>query len=902
MFQRLMENVLSGLQWQKVLVYIDDIIVLAKNDFSEAVNNLQCVFDRLRKAGLKLKAKKCNLFKRKVHFLGHIVTPEGISCEPDKVAAVREWTTPKNVSEIRSFLGLCNYYRKYVKSYAKIAGPLTDLTKKGKAFIWTEECEQAFVTLKSALTEAPVLAYPSFDPNDKWILDTDASQYAIGGVLSQIQNGKERVIAYASQTLSRSQRNYCTTYRELLAVVNFVKHFKHYLLGRNFTIRTDHSSLRWLLNFKDTDGIVARWLMSLQSFDFTIVHRRGIDHGNADALSRKQPIKRRRHCDRESCDECVPGTVSSQVNAVETRQVAPGNHSNNSSNANSHQTGYDSQNGQGEEGYEPIPPETLRADDLGEVSERQNSTSGNDSCSTEAVTNSVDEGSNWMGQWSRSELSDMQQGEEAIKKVIVWLKEQKRPTRQELRAECAIIRDLCSQWQYLEIHDDVLYRKWTPKCQSLERLQYVTPSKLKNEIFRQVHDSRLGGHLGINRTLMKIRQRFYWPRCKTDVIRWCRECAICAQVKPGPGYRATLQQSLVRHRLDRVALDILGELPQTDNGNKYILVISDYFTKWTHAVAIPDQTALTIADKLLTEFIVFFGAPKQIHTDQGKNFDSNLFKEVCNILDIEKTRTTPFHAQSDGQVERWNRTIQQMLKSYVNENRDHLPYLCMAYRATPHESTGCSPNLMMFGQEINMPIDIMVGSPPKSQPNIRCPIEYVEWLRNSLTSIYQYATTQLNVHACRQKEYYDLKAKPVAYPIGSFVWRWYWPAARGKLSKGWVGPFKILECPTRIHCIIQRTPDSPQIRVHIDALKPFHGDTPTSWLPENVEHDSDDNASTPMLTHDDNLDEDNYNLSDNDIPENEYMADNSESDSEDSIVEILGRGRRFKKPPNKYSP
>ena len=168
-----------------------------------------------------------------------------------------------------------------------------------------------------------------------------------------------------------------------------------------------------------------------------------------------------------------------------------------------------------------------------------------------------------------------------------------------------------------------------------------------------------------------------------------------------------------------MAIDILGELPETENGNKYIVVISDYFTKWTHAIALPDQTAQTIADRLMVEFFSVFGMPQYLHTDQGRQFESNLFQEVCKLLGIEKTRTSPYRPQSDGMVERWNRTIQQMLKSFINDNRndwdDHLPYLCMAYRATPHESTGCSPNLMMFGQENNLPIDVMAGFSPKIQ-------------------------------------------------------------------------------------------------------------------------------------------------------------------------------------------
>ena len=307
-----------------------------------------------------------------------------------------------------------------------------------------------------------------------------------------------------------------------------------------------------------------------------------------------------------------------------------------------------------------------------------------------------------------------------------------------------------------------------------EQYQLIAPKEIRDKILFQLHNTRTGGHLGVKRTFMKIRQRFFWPRCKSDVERWCKQCNSCAQIKPGPGYRAKLHQVPVRNKLDRVAIDILGELPETENGNNYILVMTDYFTKWTHAMALPDQTAQTVADRLMIEFCSVFGMPVYLHSDQGRNFESNLFKQICKLLGIEKTRSSPYRSQSDGMVERWNRTIQQMLKAFINDNRDdwddHLSYLCMAYRATPHESTGCSPNLMMFGQENSLPVDIMAGFPPKCKPNTDWPIEYIEWLRTSLHDVYQYAQKQLVATAKRQKHDYDLRSKSIKYEIGSYVW------------------------------------------------------------------------------------------------------------------------------------
>ena len=306
-FERLMETVLRGLSWETCLVYLDDVIVLGKS-MKDHLKNLEQVFQRLREANLKLNPKKCSLFRRKVRFLGHVVSSEGVSVDPEKVAAIREWPVPKDKHDVRSFLGLCTYYRRYVLGFANIAKPLTRLTEDKKIFVWDSDCTQAFEELKSALSSAPILSYPR--PNEEFILDTDASNFGIGGVLSQIQDGHERVIGYFSKVLSKPERNYCVTRKELLAVVKSVEHFHKYLYGRRFLLRTDHAALMWLLRFKSPEGQVARWIERLQEYDFTSEHRAGTKHRNADALSRRPCPGDCKHCSRvEDKDACVLRTT-----------------------------------------------------------------------------------------------------------------------------------------------------------------------------------------------------------------------------------------------------------------------------------------------------------------------------------------------------------------------------------------------------------------------------------------------------------------------------------------------------------------------------------------------------------------------------------------------------------------
>ena len=283
-FSRAMQLLLRGLSWRTVLSYLDDVVILGTS-FENHLDNLREVLVRLQQNNLKLKPKKCSLFKTEIDFLGRKVSKHGISVHPNHIDKVKTWPTPKNVNDIEKFLGFVNYHRDFIKDYAEYTTPLLKLTHKGVPFEWTEEHHQSFERLKQLLISTPSLGFP--DENLTFILDTDASLTAIGCELSQIDaNGKTRVISYGSYVLTPAQRNYCATKRELLAVVKFTRQYRHYLLGKPFYVRTDHNSLTWLTRFKNIQGMLARWLEELSQYDMTIVHRAGKEHVNADALSR----------------------------------------------------------------------------------------------------------------------------------------------------------------------------------------------------------------------------------------------------------------------------------------------------------------------------------------------------------------------------------------------------------------------------------------------------------------------------------------------------------------------------------------------------------------------------------------------------------------------------------------
>lgn len=281
-FQRAMEIALSVLQWLTCLIYIDDIIVFGRN-FEKHMKRVEDVLDRIRTAGLKLKPEKCELLQKEVCFLGHVINQSGIKPNPDNVSKILSCPEPKNVTEVRQFLGMWSYYRRVIKDFSSIARPLVNLTKKNITFVWNQECRMSFQSIKKALISTKIMSYPR--DQGTFILDTDASENAIGADLSQEQDGNEKVIAYGSRTLNKAETNYCTIDKEL-AIRYFTEYYRQYLLGHRFKIRTAHQALVWLFMLRKPKGRIARWIEILSQFDFVVEYRPGAKHKNADTMSR----------------------------------------------------------------------------------------------------------------------------------------------------------------------------------------------------------------------------------------------------------------------------------------------------------------------------------------------------------------------------------------------------------------------------------------------------------------------------------------------------------------------------------------------------------------------------------------------------------------------------------------
>lgn len=781
-FTRLMELVLKGLHWKICLIYLDDVIVMGCT-FEEELERLKQVFERLARAGLKLKPKKCFLFQKRVSYLGHVVTEEGISADPGKVEQVRTWPIPENSTEVKSFLGLASYYRRFVPDFSTVAQPLYKLTEAKTEFVWTGQCQLAFDSLKSSLTSTRVLAYPTRE--GKFVLDTDASDHGIGAVLSQFQDGMERPIAFASRTLSKSERNYCVTRRELLAIVEFVKQHRHYLQGTRFCIRTDHAPLRSVIKAKDPEGQLARWIEFLSTFDFEIQYRPGQRHQNADALSR-------RPCD-DRCKWCKGWKCQKQVSfvhvGVQTEMHVPN-----------------------QDNEEP-------ANCKGNVGER---------CATVKLEPT----------WTSNFLREQQEADTDLKVIIGWKKaSERKPLWEDVSPQSRAVKTLWSQWDRLLFRNSVLCRKWENDRGDQIINQVVLPNVLRQTAFEAHHSHTTASHRGARKTISALQSRYYWPGLTSAVHGLVASCHVCGSKKTwGKKRRAPLKQYVVGAPMERIAIDILGPLPETPRKNKFILVVSDYFTKWTESYPIPNQEATTVAEKLVSEFICRFGVPRELHSDQGTNFESKVFAEICKLLDIEKTRTTPLHPQSDGQVERFNRTLVEMLRGKIKEDQKdwdlQLPACMMAYRGAVHESTGVSPNLLMLGRELEVPLDVITEAPPDA-PLLKT--DYAQAVQKRLASAHDLARRHLNKAAIRQKRNYDKRLAGRPFTIGDSVWLHNVRRKKGrnaKLDCPWEGPYLVISVLSDVVYRIQKSRKAKPKVVHSDRLKPYLGPPLERWIPK----------------------------------------------------------------------
>ena len=749
---------MSGLNYQICLVYLDDVIVFSRT-VAEHFERLELLFGRLREANLKLKPSKCHLFRKAVTFLGHIVSETGLETDPEKISCVKEWPVPSTVTEVRSFVGLASYYRRFVKDFSELASPLHELTKKNAQFYWNEDCQKSFEELKLRLISSPILAMPRDE--GKYFLDTDASGRAIGAVLSQEQDGQERVIAYASRMLSGPERNYCVTRQELLAIVYFVKQLRPYLLGHQFVIRTDHSALRWLRSTPEPIGQQARWLEVLEEFNYQVEHRPGRKHNNADALSR-MPC---RQCHRDEYE----------ITQVTARSL------------------HLSDSGDGGV-FDPI--------NLAREYEQD------------------------------PELATIYQLRKDREDQVPW---------SEVVGADKFTKAYWLVWDRLRVFNGVLFRHWESLDGMHQRWQMIPPTSVREELVRLAHTGMNGGHLGVKRTSAQLQLRAYWVGWSNSVANYCARCPECSQYHCGnPPRHGRLQPMVVGEPFEKLAIDLTGPHPTSRSGNVFILTVVDVFSKFAEALPLRNKEAVTVARALVDVVITRYGVPLQILSDNGREFENNLLHEICNLLGIDKIKTTAYKASTNGVVERFHRTLNSMLGKVVSSSQrdwdERLPAVMAAYRASKHESTGFTPNFLIFGTELRAPMDLLYDVP--SDENEQSYDTYASEKVVKMREAYRLVREHLGNSAERNKQYYDMRVRPQKYSVGTWVY-YYSPRRYVGKSPKWQrcysGPYLVVKVMDPVNVILQLSRRSQPFVTHIDKVNTCSGSTPASWLVDEPE-------------------------------------------------------------------
>ena len=682
-FQRLMESCLGEMHLNWCIIYLDDVIISRTPE--EHVQRLRSVLQKLRAAGLKLKPSKCEFFKDRISYLGHIVSKDGVETDPKKIQVIVDWPVPKTVYDVRSFLGFSNYYRKFMYRYSQIAKPLNNLisgenAKKKKAPVDWKDCHQeAFDKLKELCSKTPILAYADY--TKPFRVYTDASEIGLGAVISQKQEDRELVIAYASRSLNKAERRYDAHKLEFLALKWVVtERFHEYLYGGEFEVFTDNNPLTYILTSAKLDATGQRWVAALSIYNFQIYYRSGKTNANADALSRIPWDA----SEIQNCKKMDKVTVQATMTKAED-PCAP----------------------QGEQSVISLAAQFFAPDYAPKMSIRE---------------------------WRKEQEEDF-----AISKIMQLMHNDLLFKYKGTRNEDSEVQNYLKIRKSLCIVETLLHRKVQLKNHLVEVNQFVLPTPYRKRMVLACHDEM--GHLGMDRTLLLLQDRVYWPGMSKDVREHIRTCDRCERFKDRPD-KEEIEQTEAQYPLEMVHVDFLmigGKKDPRKDIN--VLVVTDHFTRYAQAYVTTSQTAVTVARVLFTQFFTQYGWPTKLITDQGPQFEGKLFQQLAREAKMRKIRTTPYHPEGNAQCERFNQTLLNMLGTMPSnakkEWQEWVSAMTHAYNCTVSRTTGFAPYYLMFGREPKIPIDIELNLPSKREEVT--PRTYVDRLKQKLEYTVRYA-------------------------------------------------------------------------------------------------------------------------------------------------------------------